>query len=179
MTLLEIAQLLGNFGEFLGALAVVATLIYLAVEVRHSRQALDANTESLDENRRLGRAQAYQTRCQMSQDYMMRVADSRHLAPIADRITTDGWDSLTNEEKWRWEMGERANLARVDNIHYQYSQGYLDEEYYEQMMREAAPSVRFWERLSILQGRKQLIDDLMATLAVDDNKASTDSRPSK
>jgi hypothetical protein len=76
-------------------------------------------------------------------------------------------------------MGERANLARVDNIHYQYSQGYLDEEYYEQMMREAAPSVRFWERLSILQGRKQLIDDLMATLAVDDNKASTDSRPSK
>lgn len=36
MTWLEIAQLLGNFGEFLGALAVVATLIYLAIEVRQA-----------------------------------------------------------------------------------------------------------------------------------------------
>jgi hypothetical protein len=28
------AQLLGNYGEFVGAVAVVATLFYLAVQVR-------------------------------------------------------------------------------------------------------------------------------------------------
>jgi hypothetical protein len=34
--MLEITQILGNLGEFVGALAVVATLIYLAIQVRHS-----------------------------------------------------------------------------------------------------------------------------------------------
>jgi hypothetical protein len=177
MTPIETAQLLGGFGEFFGALAVVATLIYLAVEVRHSRQALAANTQALDEDRRLARAQAFQTRSQMTQDHFMRLAESRDLAPIADRISTEGWDSLTSEEKWRYELVERASLARVDNIHYQYSQGYLDEEYYEHMMSEAAPAVRFWERLGILQGRKPFIDDLLATLVDDNDKVSTDSRP--
>ncbi len=37
MTLMETAQLLGNFGEFIGALGVVITLFYLAVQVRHSK----------------------------------------------------------------------------------------------------------------------------------------------
>ena len=36
MTLMETAQLLGNFGEFVGAIAVVATLTYLAVQIRQS-----------------------------------------------------------------------------------------------------------------------------------------------
>ena len=31
------AQLLGNYGEFVGAVAVVATLIYLALQVRHKK----------------------------------------------------------------------------------------------------------------------------------------------
>lgn len=31
------AQLLGYYGEFLGALAVLVTLIYLAVQVKYSR----------------------------------------------------------------------------------------------------------------------------------------------
>ncbi len=35
MTLMDTAQLLGNFGEFFGAIAVVGTLAYLAVQVRH------------------------------------------------------------------------------------------------------------------------------------------------
>ena len=42
------AQLLGNYGEFVGAIAVVATLAYLAVQVRHSRAATEANTKQLE-----------------------------------------------------------------------------------------------------------------------------------
>jgi hypothetical protein len=34
MTLMEISQVLGNVGEFVGAIAVVATLLYLAIQVR-------------------------------------------------------------------------------------------------------------------------------------------------
>ncbi len=50
MTLMETAQLLGNFGEFVGAIAVVATLAYLAVQVNHTRKATEANTRSLRAN---------------------------------------------------------------------------------------------------------------------------------
>ena len=36
MTLMEISQVLGNVGEFVGAVAVVATLLYLAIQVREA-----------------------------------------------------------------------------------------------------------------------------------------------
>ena len=38
-----IAQLLGSYGEFIGAIAVVVTLAFLAIQVRYSRTALDAS----------------------------------------------------------------------------------------------------------------------------------------
>ena len=38
MTLIETSQLLGNFGEFVGAIAVVATLIYLARQISESNR---------------------------------------------------------------------------------------------------------------------------------------------
>ena len=48
------AQLLGNYGEFVGAIAVVVTLAYLAVQVKHGKEATEANTKSLN-------LQAYQS----------------------------------------------------------------------------------------------------------------------
>ena len=37
------AQLLGNYGEFVGAIAVVATLGYLAVQIRQNTSAMQAS----------------------------------------------------------------------------------------------------------------------------------------
>ena len=48
--------MLGNYGEFVGAVAVVATLVYLAIQVKHSKGALEGNTRALDESRKLARA---------------------------------------------------------------------------------------------------------------------------
>jgi heme exporter protein D len=42
------AQLLGNYGEFVGAIAVVITLIYLAIQVRHSKETTEANTKAIE-----------------------------------------------------------------------------------------------------------------------------------
>lgn len=39
MDLMSVAHLLGNFGEFVGSIAVVVTLGYLAVQVRHNAQS--------------------------------------------------------------------------------------------------------------------------------------------
>jgi hypothetical protein len=51
------AQLLGNYGEFVGAITMVATLVFVGVEVRQSRLAMNENNElsklaSIDESRR-------------------------------------------------------------------------------------------------------------------------------
>ena len=43
MDLMSIAQLLGNFGEFLGAIAVVVTLAYLAIQIRESAKSTESN----------------------------------------------------------------------------------------------------------------------------------------
>ena len=45
MTLMETAQLLGNFGEFFGAIAVVATLGYLTLQVRQNTLAMQSTAE--------------------------------------------------------------------------------------------------------------------------------------
>jgi uncharacterized protein len=64
MDLMSAAQLLGNFGEFVGAIGVVVTLFYLAAQVRQNRQSVDANTRALEDERKVRLAEAYQSRLQ-------------------------------------------------------------------------------------------------------------------
>ncbi len=45
MDLMTTAQLLGNFGEFFGAIAVVATLAYLAAQIRQNTRSVGIETE--------------------------------------------------------------------------------------------------------------------------------------
>ena len=53
MTLTEATQVLGNLGEFVGAIAVVATLVYLSIQVRNAgRSATLAAVESNRSERR-------------------------------------------------------------------------------------------------------------------------------
>ena len=82
MTLMETAQLLGNFGEFVGAIGVVGTLVYLAVQIRQSKEALDANTRSLDENRNLTKADTIRQLTQRWDDITHRASESREAASI-------------------------------------------------------------------------------------------------
>jgi hypothetical protein len=44
------SQILGNAGEFIGAIAVVVTLAYLAVQIRHGKEATDLNTRTIRAN---------------------------------------------------------------------------------------------------------------------------------
>ena len=51
-SVIELSQVLGNFGAFIGAIVVVLTLVFLASQVRHNREATEANTRSMDEGGR-------------------------------------------------------------------------------------------------------------------------------
>lgn len=48
MDVMETVQILGNLGEFVAAIAVVVTLIYVAAQVKHGKSALDANTQAME-----------------------------------------------------------------------------------------------------------------------------------
>jgi len=54
MDLVSIAQLLGNFGEFVGAVAVVATLIYVAIQIRQNSVQLRNNSFEMATGRYAG-----------------------------------------------------------------------------------------------------------------------------
>ncbi len=43
MSALEFSQLLGNYGEFVGAIAIVVTLVYLAIQVRQNTRMMRAS----------------------------------------------------------------------------------------------------------------------------------------
>jgi hypothetical protein len=76
MTLVETTQMLGNIGEFIGPIAVVLTLFYLAVQVRHSRESVDANTRVLEERRKLAMVQTFQARAEIRINQLLTDADS-------------------------------------------------------------------------------------------------------
>ena len=62
MSLIEIASILGSVGEFVGAIAVVVTLIYIATQVRLGKEATEANTKQMEETRKLNMVDNYMRR---------------------------------------------------------------------------------------------------------------------
>jgi hypothetical protein len=162
MTLME----LGAVGEFVSAIAVVITLIYLAVQIRQSNQALR-------ENRRLALAQTYQMRADALQEMLVHAADSRHIAPILAKLTGDGYpenvgslDHLTADERARFRLWQIAQQTHWDNMFYQYQQGYLDEQYYRDSLqvrvRRLAP---VWAALGVTGSRESFEREIERLLA--------------
>jgi len=141
MDLVRIAQLLGNIGEFIGALGVVATLFYLAVQVRHSKAAMDANTRALEEDRKVRLAEAYQSRLTNMSANARLLAESESLADIHVRVRRAGYpdprslDALNPVDRRRWESWTHLQYLNIENLHLQYELGLLDSRFYEEIVR--------------------------------------------
>ena len=129
------AQLLGNYGEFVGAIAVVATLFYLAVQVRHTKEATDANTRALEESQKIARTDSYLRRADVMERSATQGALSEELASIVLKARRGAIGELTELERLRLEMWERARMIRVESQFYQWQQGLLDDEYYEHQFK--------------------------------------------
>jgi hypothetical protein len=151
----------GAIGEVIGALAVVITLIYLAKQIRQ-------NTHAMEEARRLALAQTYQMRSDALQAMLVDAADSEHIGPIIIRLTELGYpedvaalEALSDAERGRFRMWQIAQQTHWDNMHYQYQQGYLDREYYEDAFRERvvrlAPT---WRALGLTSGRRSFFAEI-------------------
>jgi hypothetical protein len=129
MDLMSTAQVLGNFGEFLGSIAVLATLIYLAVQVRQSK-------DLLEKNEKIALSQVYQAR-----------ADARrevHLASMGDAVASiqsklnvqhgflgsadlEKLDELDGTERVQLANLLQASLTLIDSNEFQKSLGLLEQ----------------------------------------------------
>ena len=146
MSLME----LGALGEFLGSIGVIATLIYLAIQIRQ-------NTLSLDDARNLAMAQTYQARAQHAEEYLRSMSQSDHWPSI--NLKLGGWEThsditrveeLTAVEKERLRLMQLGRLQQLDNLFYQYKRGYLAEEYYEHnVVQSVRLNARYWRQLEI------------------------------
>lgn len=157
MTLAE----LGALGEFLGAIGVIASLVYLSIQIRQ-------NTRSMNDGRRAALAQTYQMRADALQAMLVRAADSEHLGPVIVKLTELGYpedvaalETLAPLERGRFRMWQIAQQTHWDNMFYQYQQGFLDPEYYDDAFRERvrrlAPT---WHALGISGGRQSFRAEL-------------------
>jgi len=151
----------GAIGEMVGALAVVVTLIYLAKQIR-------MNTHAMDEGRKLALAQTYQMRSDALQAMLVHAADSEHVGPIIIKLTEFGYpedvkalDELTDPERRRFRMWQIAQQTHWDNMHYQFQQGYLDREYYDDAFKDRvvrlAPT---WKALGLTSGRRSFFAEI-------------------
>ena len=105
-------EAIGAVAELFGALGVIATLGYLAVQIRQ-------NTTST-------RTSSYQAAVAASAEWSRGVG----LDPDATRIVVSGfrdYASLSPEDQPRFDLLNASIFRNYENIYYQYQQGAIDE----------------------------------------------------
>jgi hypothetical protein len=124
MTLMETAQLLGNFGEFVGAIAVVVTLAYLALQIRQ-------NTRSMDENRKAVVAAAQRASAWGHADWNTECAKDEGLAKLTFQSTQPEMPEFDDFAWFRFQLMARSVVQRISDTYIQQRLGFFDEDYAE------------------------------------------------
>ena len=111
---------IGAIAELLGAVGVIASLVYIGTQIRQSREQMSQNTRAI-------RASAYQQfEHSLSERAMTQVT-----VPGLTRIVPLGMSDLEqlNEEEMRqFSAWEYANMRGFDNAYYQFQLGMFDED---------------------------------------------------
>jgi hypothetical protein len=119
---------IGAIAELLGAVGVIASLIYLAKQIRHSG-------EQMQENTRAARSTAYQ---QFEHSVNER-AMSQVTVPGLNRIVhlgTSDPERLNEEESRQFLIWLYTQMRGFDNGYYQYKLGMFDEDRWQMSIAE-------------------------------------------
>jgi hypothetical protein len=149
MTLIEMTAVLGNLGEFIGSIAVLATLIYLALQVKHSK-------ELLERQERVAMSQVYQHRTALRVEIVSNGIDpalAEILVTLDNRLPHDEWkaafDRLSEVDKRRARSFIQMNQLLMDNSLYQGSLGMIDEVHLAAVQQNIRNSYPLWEHIEI------------------------------
>ena len=165
---MEISALLGNLGEFVGAIAVVATLIYLSIQVKLSKEATLANTRQMEENRKLNLLDTYMRRSERVEQGYKDVALHEHLSRLIFKAYQHPGE-LDEYETFVLREWSNAHMHRLDAQHFQYQQGLLDEDGYDNLRDVIARFAPLWEQLDINPVRDSFRREIETVLS--DNSA--------
>lgn len=113
-------EILGNLGEFIGALGVVTSLVYLAQQMRQ-------NTTSV-------RAASFNSMIENSIRLLEHAFRDSEFADFLHRAETDP-TSLTRGERVRWDSYMTAAYRHFGNLVYQYRVGALEEQMWKSYQR--------------------------------------------
>jgi hypothetical protein len=142
---------LGNVGEFVGALAVVISLVYLAVQIRQNTRAV--------------RSASHQTLVSSEQAIQASISDNPEVARIVVQANKD-FDVLNEEDRMRFVMLAARFFSNFENVFYQYSRGLIDEDLWRPWLEGMRffvhqPGVqRYWEtfKFGFAEPFRELID---------------------
>ena len=127
MTGMEITEVLGNLGDFLGAIAVFATIAYLALQVKQAKQSVDANTDALDNQQRTSRSQSRQA---LIDTWSLAAWELARDVPLQESLgrVLDDWKSATDADKTAFELAMSRFLMNIQNGLLLRDEGLLDED---------------------------------------------------
>jgi hypothetical protein len=135
---------LGNLGDFLGGIAVIATLIYIALQVRQ-------NTVQIAQNSAWLRGQTCRSDQNAHVAATQLVASDASLATIYRKGFSDP-DTLTEDEWTRLTFYYGLMFGNYQNSLYQYEQGLLDEELWPNLVAimtrilQSPGGARYWQQ---------------------------------
>ena len=106
-------------------------------------------------------------------------ADSDYVAPIMDKLVTAGWpekwsafEELSSLEQRRAAAWVTVSHRQLDNYHYQYQQGFLDEEYWENVIVKAIRALApRWRAIPDMYWRpsfKLVVDEILSETVLDE-----------
>ena len=105
-------EAIGALGEWIGALAVLATLGYLALQIKQNSQSMRSNTE-IEASRQLA-------------GLVARISADSNLKRIYDDVADNKELPLEDRRDFTWLLAEFFHSA--EGIYIQHSKGFLSEE---------------------------------------------------
>jgi hypothetical protein len=141
---------LGNLGEFVGAIGVVVSLIYLALQLRH-------NTSSV-------RAASFNEMVQNSIRLLEHGFRDSEFAAFLARAEVDP-GGLDPVERVRWDSYMTAVFRHFGNLVYQHRVGALDEQMWQSYRRDLkehlrSPAFSAWFREHRVVFSESLVDEV-------------------
>ena len=145
----------GNIGELIGAVGVIITLIYLAVQIRQNTSALKATS--------------HQEATREAADFVAQIAGDGDIARIFSKGGKD-WNCLEGDEKLRFSMLLFRVFFNFQNTYNLHQNGGIDDEYWESqlgvmMWFMGMPGVRSWWDVGKIQLRKSFVEFIEQQIA--------------
>ena len=120
MDIVQLTAVMGNIGEFFGALLLLASLIYVGIQIKSNTQAT--------------RAAIIQQENHFLRSYYLNQAESTY-GPIIERKLTEG-EALTYEEEYRYLHWLTYQVVAINGYLKQFEMGYINEDEFVRDMTE-------------------------------------------